>query len=271
MENKMDADLARTKQRCDLSDDRSPNSVGNPRSGSKSSFIVSNDSSDSLSSLRTTVKSVRSACDSLLQQDVVIFQLSILHIDFCEAVAGQSWKLKCRMNGKTFWKSDAQKAEKCAGDRSQRNTIRGNATAKIVYECGDAIELELCSPSFFGSTVVAKSAISVSEALRSRHQRLDLGLTSAHDASGKVVAHLHVDFKVTCAPLASIGVSSLRENPVPNVPTFRKEFLAREVQSVSAAKFTECEKFVAEAEYARKSLQSAVELHRSLQLNDRPQ
>jgi hypothetical protein len=174
------------------------------------------------------------------------------------------------MNGKTFWKSDVQKAEKFVGGTIPRRAFVGNVVPKIVCESGCSIEFELCSPSFFRSRVVARCAMSVSEILRSRHQLLDVGLSSVHDTSGKFVAHLQMDSKVSCAPLTSIGISSLRENAVPPIPTFRNEFLAGEIRSVSAAKATECEKFIAEAEHVRAGLQAAVNLHRSLQLHDRP-
>merc|ERR1712039_493681 len=112
------------------------------------------------------------------------------------------------------------------------------------YECGDSIHFELCRPSCFRSKVVARGEILVSEALSSQHRCLELELRSVAGASNKALASLSFDLRVSRVPLSTLGVSSLRENPVSDMPTFRKELLAGEVQKISEAKAEECERFI---------------------------
>lgn len=121
------------------------------------------------------------AC-ALDNQRVLLLEFGFRHVDLNKDLADQRLKLKFRMSGITYWKSEPSKA--AAGEGGQP-CLSLKTEARAVFEGAGALDFELCKPGYLGpSSALARCRVPLKQALQS----VDVGSTHANAWNLELVA-----------------------------------------------------------------------------------
>jgi len=197
----------------------------------------------------------------LLNQDVLLVELGVHHVDVPEELAKQKLKVKYRMDGITYWKSTASKAA-MTGDKHLR--IGLDTAEHAVFEGGETLDFELCKARccLRSSSMVAKCNIPLKEVMRHSAEAdgcpacvWDLDLLAA-DASKKVLGRLVINARIRTVKLhAAGGLEALKANALPRPPTSLGTASAVELDHNVVA----CEASAEKATRAQLRLQEAID------------
>jgi len=149
----------------------------------------------------------RSTSD-LLAECVLEFEVDFLHVDVPKDLAGQSLKLKFRMNGITYWKSAPGKA---VMDGKGQLCLSLKTAARTVFEGASRLDFELCKLGCFASSsAMASCQVPLKRAL----QTVNVGSTRATVwnlelramvTPNKVLGHLMVEVCIKTSKLQDVG------------------------------------------------------------------
>jgi len=199
---------------------------------------------------------VANGVHKVMEQDVLLVELGLRHVDVHEDLAKQKLKLKFRMNGITYWKSIASRAA-MAGDKHMR--INLNTAKHAVFEGGESLDFELCKQRYLrSSSMVASCKIPLTEVM---HHSADVDDTPASvwnidllaaDAPEKVLGSLAIDARVRTVKLqAAGGIEALKAHELPRPPVSIGTASLLELDENTAA----CQAFAEKAAKAQLRLQ----------------
>lgn len=138
----------------------------------------------------------------LLTQEVLEFKMHIREVDFCtKELLNQSVKLKCQLDGKTFWKSQPRTI-------TEPSPLQIDKEVKLIYEGGEILGFELCKQTCFGTSVVGICKLPLAEALCPDRRTIKITIV-ANSLGGPrntlKLGHLYVTVSAMKTSLDSVG------------------------------------------------------------------
>mmetsp|Transcript_142797 Transcript_142797/g.397781 ORF Transcript_142797/g.397781 Transcript_142797/m.397781 type:complete len:264 (-) Transcript_142797:261-1052(-) len=205
---------------------------------------------------------VKTSLNDLLEEEVLVFELTLKHADVHKDLSNESLKLKFQMNGVTYLKSKASKAAVNGGEHLRINL---DTAGHAVFEGAKTLDFELCKPRYFRrSRSLATCQVPLRKALRSMHggsthaSAWNLEL-QAVGTSNQALGSLAVDVHVRTSKLhAAGGLAALKAIKVSRPPTsLQTTGVGRNNGLGANQEATACADFVSEATKAKRRLREA--------------